>query len=718
MLQHTQSTRPYRPSRWTVPSWVLASAMLPAPALAQTTTPTPLPTIGVEADRPVDQGYQTERAQSPKFTEPLRDTPQSITVVPKEVMEERGVTTLREALRNVPGISIQGGEGGGPQGDNLTIRGFNARSDIYIDGMRDFGQYARDPFNLEAVEVLKGPSSLTFGRGSTGGLVNQVTKTPMRDPLIAGTLGLGTDMTQRLTADVNQPIPGLDGAAFRINALVHDSEVADRDFISNTRWGVAPSVSFGLGTPTQATFSYFHLYQNNVPDYGHPYLFGKPAPVPRNTFYGYAPFNQEQAIADIGTATVSHEFNDAIKIRNQLRYSQYTREAAVTPPRINGTVTAATPLTAIRLTNGIATRNSTDSLLLNQTDLTVKFATGFLHHTVATGIEVGRETSNFTGITFTPPAANPNLQSLINPSNQNFPIGSLSTIGSNTRTTGDTIAAYAIDTVKIGEQFELIGGIRYDRFDAEFENSIGNVRFSRVDEKPSYRAGAVYKPMKIGSVYFAYGTAFNPSAEALSLAANNANLDPETTRSFEIGTKWDLLEEKLSLRGAVFRIEKTNARTPDPANVAINVLQGEQRVDGFEIEAAGTILPGWQVFAGYAYLDSQITRSNTAAEVGKELQNVAPHNVTFWSTYDFPFGLQIGGGVLYADGRFGNNTNTVSVPSYYRIDATIAYRLTANVDVRLNLFNLTDEFYYDAITGGQAVPGAGRSALLTTSVKF
>jgi catecholate siderophore receptor len=715
MLRRLPTDR-FRPEL-AVSRWALAVALLPATAFAQGTTPTPLPTIGVEADRPADQGYQTERPSSPKFTEPLRDTPQSITVVPKELMEERGVTTLREALRNVPGISIQAGEGGGPQGDNLTIRGFNARSDIYIDGMRDFGQYARDPFNLEAVEVLKGPSSLVFGRGSTGGVINQVTKVPGRDPLIASSFSFGTDMTKRLTADVNQPIPGLDGAALRINALVHDSEVADRDFISNTRWGVAPSISFGIGGPTQFTFSYFHLYQNNVPDYGHPYLFGRPAPIPRNTFFGFAPFNQEQAIADVATATISHEFNSAFKIRNQLRYAQYTREAFVSPPRINGTPTPATPLSQIFTTGGNTGRNSTDTLLLNQTDATVNFATGFLRHTVVTGIEIGRETSNFTGLAFTAVPAGINNQSLINPANQVFPVGGIAA-SSNTRTTGDTFAVYAIDTVKLGEQLELIGGIRYDRFDADFENSFGNLQFNRVDDMPSYRAGIVYKPMKIASIYFAYGTSFNPSAEALSLAANNANLDPEETRSFEVGTKWDLLGEKLSLRAALFRTEKTNARTPDPVNNTLNVLQGVQQVDGFEAEAAGTILPGWQVFAGYAYLDSEILSSNTAAEVGKELQNVAPHNFTLWTTYDLPFGVQVGGGLLYVDGRFGNNTNTVSVPSYLRFDATIAWRVTENVDVRLNLFNLTDEFYYDAITGGQAVPGAGRSALLTTNVRF
>jgi len=693
-----------------------ATALLPA-TIAHAQTATPLPTIGVEADRPASQGYQTERASSPKLTEPLRDTPQSITVVPKELMEERGVTTLREALRNVPGISIAAGEGGGPQGDNLTLRGFNARSDIYIDGMRDFGQYARDPFNLESVEVLKGPSSLMFGRGSTGGVINQVTKTPTRDPSVGGTFGLGTDMTRRVTADVNQPIPGLDGAAFRIAALYHDSEVAGRDVIENSRWGVAPSLSFGLGTPTQLTFSYFHLYQNNVPDYGHPYLFGAPADIPRNTFFGFAPFNQEQAVSDVATATISHEFNSSLMVRNQLRYAQYTREAFVSPPRINGTPTTATPLSAIFTTGGNTGRDSIDSLFLNQTDATVKFNTGFLGHTIATGLEIGRETSNFTGLTFTAPTPNPNLQNLLNPLSQRFPVGRI-TVGSNTRTVGDTLAVYAVDTVKIGEQFEVIGGLRYDRFDADFENSVGNVRLSRLDEEVSYRGGLVYKPMKNGSVYFSYGTSFNPSAEALSLAAANVNLDPETSRTFELGTKWDLFGEKLSVRGALFRLEKTNARTPDPANVTVNVLDGRQTVDGFEIEAAGTILPGWQVFAGYAYLDSKIDSSNTAAEVGKEIQNVAPHNVTFWTTYDLPFGLQVGGGVLFVDRRFGNNTNTNLVPSYYRFDATVGYRINENVDVRLNLFNLTDEYYYDAVHPGHVVPGAGRSGLLTTSVKF
>ncbi|HYG78975.1 MAG TPA: TonB-dependent receptor plug domain-containing protein, partial [Pyrinomonadaceae bacterium] len=275
------------------------------------------------------------RVSSPKYTEPLRDIPQTITVIPRDLIEEQGATTLRDVLRNVPGLTMTAGEGGTPAGDNLTLRGFSARNDLFVDGVRDISPQSRDPFNVEQVEVIKGPSSTISGRGSTGGIINLVSKSPSLARLYSGTLSFGTDETKRATADINLPLS--DSAAFRLNLLAHDSGVAGRDVVENERWGVAPSLTLGLGTPTRYTFSFYKLKQNNISDYGIPWVpatnnvlvayRNRPAPVPRDTFYGLKNRDFEKLNADIFTFRFEHNFNDNFSLRNQLRYGRSTRDS-------------------------------------------------------------------------------------------------------------------------------------------------------------------------------------------------------------------------------------------------------------------------------------------------------------------------------------------------------------------------------------------------------
>ena len=265
-------------------------------------------------------------------------------------MQQQGVTTLRDALRNVAGISLAAGEGGA-QGDNLTIRGFTARNDLFIDGMRDFGSYYRDPFNTQEVEVLQGPSSVTFGRGSTGGVVNQATKTPGLTRFISGDVDFGTDLTRRVTLDIDQPLPSLGkGAAFRLNLMGNEGNVAGRDVAENRRFGIAPSLALGLGTPTRWTFSYFHQNADDNPDYGIPWLFNGPAPVARNNYYGFKNGNYLRTYDDIGTAKVEHDVNSHITLRNQVRYANYVRDVLITEAQIPAGVTLATPLSSITIT--------------------------------------------------------------------------------------------------------------------------------------------------------------------------------------------------------------------------------------------------------------------------------------------------------------------------------------------------------------------------------
>jgi catecholate siderophore receptor len=325
----------------------------------------------------------------PKYTEPLIDTPQSISVVPRHVLEAQGTTTLRDALRNVAGISLAAGEGGS-QGDNLTIRGFTARNDIFLDGMRDFGSYYRDPFDMQEVDVLQGPSSVVFGRGSTGGVVNQTTKTPRTDRFVTGGFDFGTDLTRRVTADFNFPVRQLGpGAAFRLNVMGQDSNVASRDIAENRRAGIAPSLALGLGTPTRFTLGYFHQSADDTPDYGIPWLFNGPAPVRRENYYGFEHGNYLKTHVNVGTAEVEHDFTNGIRLRSQLRYAHYKRDARITEALIAGDPTIDTPLSDLDVDRNQIAVNSLETFLDNQTDLSANFRTGFVQHTFVGGIEAG-----------------------------------------------------------------------------------------------------------------------------------------------------------------------------------------------------------------------------------------------------------------------------------------------------------------------------------------
>ena len=715
------------------------------PALAQSDegNSVQLPQVSVEGRQAGPSAdYKVNEPTLPKFTEPLLDTPQTINVVPKQIIEERGATTLRDVLRNVPGITINAGEGGGPQGDNLRIRGFASNNDLFLDGMRDISQTSRDPFNLQEVEVLKGPSSIAFGRGSTGGIVNQVSKTPyVTSPFYDGAVTVGTDMTKRATIDLNQPLTdgiSLGGAALRLNAMVHDSEVAGRDEIENSRWGIAPSLTVGQNTSTRATLSYFHLDQDNVPDYGLPLINGRvPDGIDRGNYYGLKRIETERTKNDIGTLKVEHDINDSLMLRSQFRYEYDTRYSIVSPPRAsafslaNGLVThnASNAATLAAANNGNAPgRDSYNELMINQTDLTSRFGTFGVEHALVTGIELSREVFDNNAFSYTGiPAASATAP------NPNAPFGTR-TPGTASHVSADTVGLYAIDTIKLTEQWEVVGGVRWDRFDASSTATTAagvTTDLSRTDEMTSWRGAVVYKPQQNGTIYVSYGTSFNPSAEALSLSvdtgsganpsANSANLPPEKNETYEIGTKWEVLDRKLLVTAAVFRILKTNARTQDPLDPNdFTVLDGEQRVDGFEVGAVGRLTRDWQIFAGYTYLNGKVTKSKNAAEVGNQTANTPHHNIAAWTTYDLTERFQVGFGTQYVSERAISTTNTNELPSYWLFDAMLGYRLAENVDLRLNVLNLTDEFYIDRVHGGggHGVPGPGRTVLLTTAFHF
>lgn len=682
-----------------------------------------LPEIDVSGQAP--SPYRRDAQPIVRLPTTIGETPQSVTVVPREVVEERNATTVREALRNVTGISLAAGEGGF-SGDNLTLRGFSARGDFFIDGIRDLGQYTRDPFYLDSIEVLKGPSSIAFGRGSTGGVINQTTRLPRGGTFGEAWLSGYAPLGGRGTADVNVQSGNV---AIRMQAMGSYIEAARRNRVKQERYALAPSVTWGLGGPTQVTLSYLHQEERNVPDLGVPYIAGRPAKVPRDTFYGVRNLDREDTRTDVVTLRAQHRFNDAVTVRNTVRYGNYERDLNATAPRIVPTTTlgrpftAKTPLDQVLVRREPQVRTGLDTVLVNQAEAVVTASTGPIRHNLLAGFEIGRESSQVTRFAF-PTTANgrPNAFLLAPDFNATSPYRP--SVGSDVNTVAVTTALYAVDQMKIGEQFEVLLGARWDRFDADYTNRTATNpaqrHFARVDSSFNWRGALIYKPIPSVRTYFAYGTSFNPSAESLTLAANNAQLDPETNESYELGASWEV-GEGVRLTGALFRIEKTNARTSDLTG-NLQVLDGVTRADGFEIQAVGRITPRWNVLAGYTRLWTKIVRSNNPAERGKQFLNAAPNTVALWTTYDLPHGVQVGGGLSYVDYRFGNTTNSVKVPSYSRYDLAAAWAPTEGpfrgYRLQANLQNVLDAKTYETVYVAHAVPGTGRTAVFTLSKKF
>ena len=496
----------------------------------------------------------TAIVSSPKFTTPVRDIPQTINILSSTLLEEQGATTLRDALRNVTGITFQAGEGGTPAGDQMTIRGFSARTDMFVDGVRDTGGYSRDTFNVEQVEVAKGPSSAIAGRGSTGASINLVSKTPRLAPAYGATAEGGNADFRRSTVDLNQPLSRDRGNAIRLNAMWTDAGVPGRDEVENKSWAFAPSLAFGLMGPTRLTLSYQHMSQDNVPDYGLPwvpaahvplaaYANGAP-PVDQSNYYGLKGRDYEKIQNHLATVQLEQRLGPEAAIRNLTRYGTTARDSIITSPRF-----ASNTSTDIRRTD-VKSRDQSDDILANQTNVTGHFGTGLLRHAVVSGLEFSRETSrNNIRVETGPDSPLSPDTDLFNPDPDMRYTARFARNGAYTDGRADSVGAYAFDTVSVGDRWQFTGGLRWDRFDVDYSSvAVGGAvtPLSRIDRMVSGRAGAVYKPRTNGSVYLGYASAFNPSAEGLALTTSTVNLEPEKTRNYEVGTKWDLSRERLA----------------------------------------------------------------------------------------------------------------------------------------------------------------------------
>jgi catecholate siderophore receptor len=714
------------------------SVLVATSASAQTAAPPPAPPPAAPEGAPprqqaeditltgIEVGAQRARSYLPvapglfRLTDQYLDVPQSMSVITQDLVREQAAFNLRDSLRNVTGLSLQAGEGGGGQGDNFSLRGFPARTDIFLDGVRDTGQYNRDVFDLETIEVLKGPAAVYFGRGSTGGVINQVSKTPQAQRFYDVSISGSNGPLGRGTADLNQPL-GHD-MAVRLNALAMYNEPVDRDFVHMLRWGVAPSFAWGVGTPTLFTASYSYYQEDNLPDRGIPIVtfpgqVGRPPDVDRSNYYGLVDHDEEKVHLHRGTLTFDHRFNEHVAVHDIFRYQHSDRLSKVVPGGILQPVAPDQPLDTIVVTRTRAGRDENESILANQSEALFTFDTWRLRHKLVAGVDVARQQYDRRTLALTP---GPNT-SLTDP--DPFPPGVFTTAdGVKFEADTTTVGAYLIDDIQVLPWLKLLAGARFDNFDAEVvnrnpDNSLAS-RFHRVDQLWSPRAALVVRPTSWQTYYFAWGRSFNPSAETLnSINVANQGVGPERSDSYELGAKLALLNNALGVTGALFRIDKNDARTIDPVT-GIATLDGRVRSQGIELSLVGRPVPEWNISFGYTYLDTEILQGFEAGTQGKALANAPNHTLALWTTYDFLTRWQVGTGVFYSSSRFGNNTNASEVPGYVRWDLTGAYQVNRNTGLRLNIQNVMDATYFDQVHPGHAIPGDGRTFILTGNFTF
>ncbi|WP_425915713.1 TonB-dependent receptor [Acinetobacter sp. TSRC1-2] len=729
-----------------------------------------LDTIRTQAE--AEQTLKVDKSANSKFVAPLLDTPKSVSIISKQLIADTQVTTLSDALRTVPGITLGAGEGGNPNGDRPFIRGYNSESSMYVDGVRSATSQNREMFAIEQVEVTKGSASAMGGAGTTGGSINMISKVAKKGDSLEGSIGAGTDNYQRITLDGNKDFGN--GIAARVAVMGHHNEKAGQaDGAEYKRAGIAPSITFGLDSPTRATLSYYYLKTDDTPDSGIPYNNpfsatnqparvsengnGKPIDVKQGQYYGWEDRDFQKQENHSGTIKLEYDLTDNLTISNTAVYNKSKNDYLWTNPD-NSRGNFYQPGGA--LTGNVWARaNSrvadTDTFT-DQLALTGKFNTGMLQHSFNLGAEYSdQETdrtqyiingANATGNAYQAcPSTAPSgwCTSVQNP-NRGAWTGTLSTEGAdqyNIQTKSTSV--YFLDSIKFNPQWILDLGVRWDKFDTEqtmiagrTNTSIapGSVRKAENDKDFfNYQAGITFKPVENGSIYASYATSANPvgvdggdGSEAFSNQSGTVSLDqanqinnlkPEEVRTMELGTKWDVLNDRLNLTAAIFRTEKTNTRAVDFDGFTRNI--GETRVDGIELGASGNITDKWALSAGYTYLDSELVDDGVGTNEGKQVQSVAKNSATLWTTYQVLPELTLGAGATAMDKVYGDAANTKYVPGYVRYDAMARYNVNKNVDLQLNLNNLSDERYFTkAFSNHYATEAEGRSAVLSLNFKY
>ncbi len=717
--------------------------------------------VHVHGERERENDYKADQAGSPKYTQPLVDTPQTVIVIKKELFQQQGAVTLTEALRNTPGVGtfFLGENGSTNTGDAIYMRGFDSSGSLFVDGIRDIGSVSRDVFNIEQIDVLKGPAGTDTGRGAPTGSINLNTKQPQLRNFGDASVVAGSADRLRGAADLNRVLDGRRGIAMRLNLMDQDNGNPARDEVKDKRWAVAPSIAFGLRGPTQLYLDYLHVKQDNRPDGGVPTVglpgytspdpkrpwLGDAASVDPRNFYG-ALGDFDKVKADMFTAIVDHEFGPRLRLRNTSRYGK-TRQFYLLSAFMGTAANIVTPNQADPagwlLSRGNRTlKDQRNTILANQTVMTSEFDSGPLRHTLVSGLDLSAEKQNnwsHTGAG-TLPAAN-----LYRP-DPSLPAAGLNLARSGARTQGqvDTQSAYLLDTVKVGEQWQFGAGARIDRFDVDYDavtlsTAAANpglpvgipipAHIALSDHVVSGKLSALYKPTAYSSVYALWANSKQPPGSnlALSVSANSASnpvFQPQVSTTTELGVKLDLLRRRLALNAALYRTEVKNEVEQDPVDLKY-YQTGRKRVQGVELGMTGELARRWLVSAGYTWMDTSVESGKLVTALGENALSYTPKQAfSSWTTYTFPFGLQVGGGVRYQGRLLRGTDGAVGTPAwagdYWVTDATASYAINRHVALRLNVYNLFDKRYIAAInkSGYRYTPGAPRWGSVTANFHF
>lgn len=678
---------------------------------------------------------------SAKYTETLREIPQTIEVIPQAILQEQGAVTLSDALRNVPGITMQAGEGGGASsttGDMFNLRGFNTSNSIFVDGVRDDGLMSRNVFNLEQVEVFMGPTGSDVGRGTASGYVNMQSKIPNLRPGYSGTASYDNADQKRGSFDLNQPVRlGSQGswfarAAVRLNALWQEGGVSGRDIVKLKNRAVAPSVAMGLGTPTRLTFASQITRQDNRPDYGIPGAAWSAEKLGPNTVIATQPVKETNYYGSLSdydkvsqenyTARLEHDATDSFTLRFQTRYNKTHRDAIITG--LGAFVPATQTVTLTRQGNDRQNR-----IVSNQGNAVGRFSTGRATHALSAGVEYTYEdqyapTRNGIGTRGPVDIYNPNPNDVVAAYAPGY-------TGAYSKGWTNTVATYAFDTIELAKRWQFTGGLRWEHFVTNFR-AVDAARLTTTDQRAkdglfSGKAGLLFRISNHGNTYFSYGTSMTPPGNAnFTLSAqgnnqNNPNVKPQESKNYETGTKWDFFKNRLLVNVAAFHtVNKNVIFTVDATAVPPIFNQDDgQRVNGITIGGVGQITDRLQIIANFGYLDSRNESQNTTNN-GKRLLLTPRNSGSLWATYRLPFGLNLGGGLRLTDAVFVNAANTIKVPSYQVADLLAEYTFNEHFSLRLNVYNVANENYVRSVNNNanRYNPGSPRSAMITTNFRF
>jgi catecholate siderophore receptor len=653
-------------------------------------------------------GYQVANITSATRTlTPLRDVPQSITVATQELIKDQAMVSIGDVVRYVPGISAHQGEN---NRDQVIIRGNSSSADFFLNGVRDDVPYYRDLYNLDRVEALKGPNAMVFGRGGGGGVVNRVTKEADFRPVHEFQVQGGAYGRKRFAADLDEPLT--DKIAFRFNGMYEDSD-SFRHGVNLERYGLNPTLTFAPSSRTKITLGYERLSDTRVADRGIPSFQSRPADVDISTFFGDPGDSAVRGYVNLGSATIERQAGK-LTVRNRTLFGDYDRSYQNFVP---GSVTADKSRVALTAYNNVTQRRN----LFNQTDLIYSLATGPVRHTLLAGVEVGRQlTDNFrrtgffndTATTLSVPYASPTID---------VPVTfrqSATDADNHLRT--HVAATYVQDQVEVSRAVQVIGGLRFDRFDLRYHNNRNGDTLDRVDDLVSPRAGVVFKPVTPLSLYGTYSVSYLPSSgdQFSSLTTLTQQVKPEKFRNYELGTKWDLRSD-LSLTAAAYRLDRANTRATDPNDPSRIVQTGSQRTNGFELGVNGRPSAAWSIAGGYAYQDASVTSATTAARAGAQVAQVPHHTLSLWNHYQFLPRLGAALGVLYRTDVFAAIDNTVVLPGYARFDVAAYYSLSRGLRLQANVENLLDKTYYVNADGNTNIsPGVPRSLRVGLTAAF